>query len=91
MQDLVLFFKIKDEFFGSSEEGRLVFAKLKNDTEDDPMAPGFKDEAKFIGINLIKAFSNSEDSLENIFSNKDIPKIKVCDRDDVLKVLLRKK
>jgi len=88
---MILFFKKGDDLFGAPEESRLVFAKLKNDEpeDDDPMMPGFRDEAKFIGINLLKSmFGSPEDSVENMFGNADIPNIHVCDRDDVVKIIM---
>lgn len=79
---MILFFKRGDDLFGAPEESRLVFAKLKSKDEDDPMMPGFQDEAKFTGINLFKSmFGSPEDSVENLFGNKDIPDIQVCDKE----------
>jgi hypothetical protein len=91
---MILFFKKGDDLFGAPEESRLIFAKLKNDTEeeDDPMMPGFRDEAKFLGINLLKSmFGDPEDSVENLFGNQDIPNIHVCDRDDVVNMIMNHK
>jgi hypothetical protein len=86
---MILFFKKGDDLFGAPEDSRLIFAKLKNDKEDDPMMPGFRDEAKFLGVNLLKSmFGSPEDSVENMFGNQDIPQIKVCDREDVIKMIM---
>lgn len=89
---LILFFKNGDDIFGAPEESRLIFAKLKSDDEDDPMNPGFRDEARFMAINLLKAIhGGSEESTENVFSLKDLPKLKVCDREDVVDLILKHK
>ena len=89
---MILFFKKGDDLFGAPEESRLIFAKLKSDDEDDPMMPGFRDEAKFIGVNLMKSmFGSPEDSVENMFGQEDIPNIQVCDRDDVVKMIMNHK
>lgn len=90
---MILFFKNNDQLFGAPEESRLIFAKLKNDTkeDDDPMMPGFRDEAKFMGINLLKALFGSQDSVQHMFGNKDIPSINVCDREDVIKLIVKHK
>ena len=89
---MILFFKRGDDLFGAPEESRLIFAKLKSDDEDDPMMPGFRDEAKFLGINLLKSmFGSPEDSVENMFGQEDIPNIQVCDRDDVVKMVMNHK
>lgn len=91
---MILFFKKNDDLFGAPEESRLIFAKLKNDKpeDDDPMIPGFRDEAKFIGINLLKSmFGSPEDSIENMFGNEDIPHIQVCDRDEAIHMIMNHK
>lgn len=91
---MILFFKKDKDLFGAPEESRLIFAKLKNDSpeEDDPMMPGFRDEAKFKGINLLKSmFGSPEDSVENMFGNEDIPNIHVCDRDEVVHIIMNHK
>jgi hypothetical protein len=91
---MILFFKKGDDLFGAPVESRLVFAKLKNDEpeDDDPMMPGFRDEAKFIGINLLKSmFGSPEDSVENMFGNEDIPNIHVCDREEVVNMIMHHK
>lgn len=89
---LILFFKKGDDYFGAPEESRVIFAKLKDKDDDDPMNPAFRDEAKFMAINLIKSmFGGPEDSVQTMFSLKDLPKIKVCDRDEVIKKIMYKK
>lgn len=87
---LILFFKRGDEIYGAPEESRIIFAKLKNNDEEEPNEIGFKDEARFLGINLLKAMlNNPEESIETSFSNKDIPDLHVCDRDDVIKIMMK--
>lgn len=88
---LILFFKKGDDLYGAPEESRIIFAKLKNNDEDEPNEMGFRDEARFLGINLLKAMlGNPEESKETSFSYEDIPHINVCDRDDVVKILMKK-
>jgi hypothetical protein len=90
---MILFFKKGGDLYGAPEDSRLVFAKLKDhEDNDDPMQPGFRDEAKFLAINLIKSmFGSEEDSVETLFGNQDVPKIKVCDRDVVIQYLMNHK
>lgn len=89
---LILFFKRGDDLFGAPEESRLIFAKLKSDDDDDPMNPNFRDEARFMAINLLKAMhGGEEESVESVFGLKDLPKLKVCDRDDVVDLILKHK
>jgi hypothetical protein len=89
---LILFFRKGDDLYGSPEDSRVIFAKLKSGEDDDPMMPGFRDEARFSAINLLKALSGSpEESIENLFSIKDMPHIKVCDREDAIDAIMTPK
>jgi hypothetical protein len=88
--ELILFFKKGDEYFGAPEDSRLIFAKLKTDTEDDPMMPGFRQEARFPAFNLIKFLSNDpEKSTESVFGIKDLPKISVCTREEAIDNMMK--
>jgi hypothetical protein len=88
--ELILFFKKGDDYFGAPEDSRVVFAKLKTDTEDDPMMPGFRQEARFPAFNLIKFLSNDpEKSTESVFGIKDLPKITVCPREEAVENMLK--
>ena len=63
-----------------------------NDDEDEPNEIGFKDEAQFLAINLIKALSGDpESSSQTMFTAKDIPHISVCDREDAVKAIMNHK
>ena len=87
---LILFFKRGDEIYGAPEESRIIFAKLKTDVEDDPMMPGFRQEARFPAINLAKIISDDpENSNETVFCAKDLPKIKVCSREDAINDMIK--
>ncbi len=89
---MILFFKKGDDLYGAPEESRLVFAKLKSDDDDDPMNPGFRDEARFMGINLLKSiYGDPEESIESLFGLKDLPQIQVCDREDAIKQIINHK
>lgn len=88
--ELILFFTKGEDLFGSPEEGRLIFAKLKTDTEDDPMQPGFRQEARFPCFNLIKCLGDDEETgVERMFGIKDLPDIKVVDRDEAIEMMRR--
>ncbi len=79
--------KTKD-IFGTDEDNRIIFSRLKNPNKNEPIDP---DEV-FTAINIKKALS-SEDGLndETIisfsrgFSKKDLKKIKIVDQDFVIK------
>lgn len=79
----ILFFKKDGEYYGAGEDSRVVFAKLKN--EDEDMGDGWDDEATFSAVNL-KKLAQSDPS-HHVFGKKDISKIKVVDRDDVVDAL----
>jgi len=85
--ELILFFTKGDDVFGSPEEGRLVFAKLKTDTEDDPMQPGFRQEARFPAFNLFKCMGDGEAGVESVFGIKDLPDISVIDREKAVEMM----
>jgi len=83
-QPFVMFFKKGKEVYGATEEGRLVFAKMKGDDEDEE----WKKEANFMGINLTKALQGAK--VHNMFSTKDLDKIKILDQEDVKNILAKK-
>jgi hypothetical protein len=88
--ELILFFKKGDDYFGAPEDSRVVFAKLKTDTEDDPMMPGFRQEARFPAFNLVKFLSNDpERPTESVFGIKDLPKISVCTREEAVDNMMK--
>lgn len=89
--ELSLFFKKGEDYFGAPENSRIIFAKLKNDDDDEPMMPGFRDQAKFLALNLLKSMSGEEDSSETMFGLSDLPQISVCDREDAIEKMLTHK
>ena len=81
---VILFFTKDDEPYGCPEDSRLVFAKLKDEPDEF-----YKSEAKFPAINLLKAiYGTPEDSIERVFGYSDLPKIKVCDQDAIVKMIM---
>ena len=83
--NFIFFFKNKDSIFGAPEESRVVFAKMKNPDEDT--ADGWLDDANFIAVNLMKAMMG--DKITQMFSNKDLKKIKVIDKDSIEDLLMK--
>ena len=79
-QGLILFFKNNDDIFGCGEDGRMVFARMKNPDEDSPEE--WADEANFIAQNLSKMIRGEPS--QGVFCKNDLKKIKVMDRDDVV-------
>ncbi len=88
--DFTLFFKKDNEIFGSKEEGRVVFAKLK--TSDSDVPDGWFEEANFSADNLSRLINGEEST--HLFGKKDLSKIKVLDRNkafDELKKIIKNK
>lgn len=79
----VFFFKKDNNIFGAGEDSRVVFAKMKH--PDDDLPSGWKDEANFSAHNLQRSVSG--EPAQNIFSSKDLKKIKILDKDEVSKML----
>lgn len=76
----VLFFKKDKEIFGATEDGRIVFAKMKNPDEELPK--DWDDEANFSADNLNKKLKG--EPAQHVFSKDDLKEIKVIDRDDAV-------
>jgi len=77
-EGFILFFKKDDDFFGVSEDGRIVFAKMKN-PEDEDLPSGWEDEASFSAQNLTKKMKG--EPATHLFKKEDLNSIKVMDRE----------
>lgn len=82
----VFFFKKGDIVYGAPEESRVTFARMKTDDKDMP--EGWEEEATFMAINLTKVVRN-DPGAQTVFSYKDIKKIKVLDKKQAYKKLLK--
>lgn len=83
-----LFFKKDEDYYAADEENRILFAKIKGkDTEDLPKKLG--EEIFFLAKNLSQ--SKKDEPKITKFNAKDISKIKVCDKSEVVKYLSKKK
>lgn len=80
---LVMFFKVGKDYFGATEESRVVFARMKNPSHDDPSA--WRKEAGFTALNLSKAVKGEK--TEQMFEFKDLKSIAIVEKDDVIKTL----
>lgn len=88
--ELSLFFKKGDDYFGAPETSRIIFAKLKNDDDED-FTPDLRDQAKFLALNLLKAMVGSDEPSETLFGSNDLPTISVCDREEAIEKILNHK
>jgi hypothetical protein len=74
----VLYFQKDGDLFGTGEDSRVVFAKLKN--PDDELPEGWADDANFSADNLSKSLKGDE--CKHMFGKSDLDKIKIIDRDE---------
>lgn len=79
----IIFFQNGDDFFGGPEESRMIFAKLKDDDDKS-----WRDEAQFMGLNLIQSLMGQPK--QQVFSFKDLPNIKILDRDNLIDQMIKK-
>ena len=78
-KNLIMFFKNGNSIFGAPEESRIVFARMKSpDINDEP--ENWEGDARFNAFDLVKALGGN--SVENLFSMKDLPNIDVITRDE---------
>jgi hypothetical protein len=82
-QNFIMFFKKGKEVFGTGEDGRVIFAKIKHPDEETPA--GWEKDANFSAVNLNKAAQG--DPAQHVFDYKDMKIIKVIDRDKAAKIL----
>lgn len=83
-QQLIFFFKKGKELYGTGEDGRVTFAKMKNPDEEHD--DDWRKEASFVAVNLKRALEGIK--VHNIFGGKDLDEIKVLDRDKMEKMLV---
>ena len=79
----VFFFKKGKEIYGTGEDGRVVFAKMKH--PDDDLPPQWKNEASFSAHDLKKSVTG--EPAQHVFSIKDLKQIKVVDKEVVSQML----
>ena len=80
--DLSFLFKKDKVIYGTSENGRLTFARMKNPDKEDA---AWAKDATFSAYNL-----ESEKPSETVFNKKDLEEIKVIDQEKAQKELDKK-
>ena len=80
---LLLFFKKDGDVFGSGEDARVTFAKMKNPDKDLPS--GWVKEASFTAKNLTKELGG--DPSDHVFNHEDLKDIKIIDREKAEEIL----
>lgn len=84
---LIMFFKKNGEIFGSDEDSRVIFAKLKNHKEEEDMPDDWEKDANFSAHNLAKAVKGEPG--QHIFGEKDLPEINVIDKEEAEDALIK--
>lgn len=83
LQGIVLFFKKGKDYFGATEDSRVIFARLKNPS--DETSDGWEDEANFTATNLTKMVKGEPS--DNVFDKEDIKEIRVVDQEKAISAL----
>lgn len=79
--EFIFFFKYKGDVYGTGESGRLVFAQMKNPSDEN--TDGWKKEASFTACNLCHLAQNNR--TETVFGAKELNDIDViADKDEVI-------
>ena len=84
--DFIFFFKCDGKIFGTGEQGRLIFAKMK-DTEDADNTEAWRKEASFTASDLTELLAGKQN--QHVFGEKEIEDIEVLDKDEVEKLLAK--
>lgn len=85
-KELIMFFRKDNEYYGAGEEGRIIYAKLKNPNEKMP--EGWEKEANFTAFNLTKLVEGQ--TIQNVFGYKDLKKIKIISEEKLIEKLKNK-
>lgn len=86
--NMVLFFVKDGVIYGAPEDSRLVFARLKSKGDED--GEKWKKEADFLVVNLSSVISDDRIS-QTFMGKKDLRKIKVIDKEEAEKQLMKSK
>ena len=81
--NFVLYFKKDGAIYGTPEEGRVTFARMKQPLDDTPK--GWAKEASFTAINISDALEGKES--ETVIAYDDLDKLKVIGEDEVRRKL----
>jgi hypothetical protein len=82
--NLVFYFRYQNEVYGAGESSRVVFAKMKDPTDEDH-TPGWLKETNFTATNLTQLGQGSASQM--LFTDKELNKIDVLSRDEAMNAL----
>jgi hypothetical protein len=83
-----LFFIFENKVYGSTEDNRLIFAKMKNKDEDLPW--NWNKELGFQAEEIESLLLNDNEIKKRIFYSKNIPSIKIVDINHVINKFAKK-
>lgn len=83
--DFVMFFSKDNDVFGATEDGRIVFASLKNPGDEEPI--GWDKEATFMAKNLSNMIRGG--GTQVVFDHSDLKKIHIIDSEVAYRKLLK--
>lgn len=82
--DLIMFFEKKGNIYGTDENGRMVFAQMKNPSKD--LTDDWSNDASFMATNLSNILKGG--GTETVISKSELKKVKVIDGEEAYKKLL---
>lgn len=89
--EITIFYVINGELFGGNEKSRILFSKLKNNDyeQEKILNPNFKNDSRFLAYNILKSLIEP-DLCQVSFSIKDIPNIKIFNKEEIIKLMLKR-
>ena len=82
-ENICFYFEKDNAIYGSTEEGRLIFAKMKHPDKEDGKA--WLKDASFTAMDLTKAVKGEK--TQKLFYVKDVKTIKVVSKEEAFKKL----
>lgn len=83
-QNFLLFFRYKDNIYGTTEQNRVAFSKMRH--PDEETSKGWLEEAHFSAFNLSDGLKGKP--TQDIFYIDDIQDIEVIDKDEAYDALV---
>lgn len=84
--NMVLFFVKDKQIFGSPEDSRVIFARMKAKGDED--GEKWKKDADFMAINLTSLVKDGRVT-QSLMGKKDLKKIKVIDKEEAERRLMK--
>lgn len=79
--------KTDDDVFGTDEDGRIMFSKMKNPGAEEELPDGWEKEGNFSCTNLSQLVNGNVS--KTIFGHKDMPELEIIENpDDLIELLI---